>query len=174
MKHFLATFLVLLGFSFSSPSKAMIGLGTSDSALVVAGLVMMDLSQITVWERRDDVRRDRYGRVRVYSYYTYRVITYPALLLAGLVILDSEGQLKLAADLPADVVAKAELTEAELASFQENIEEINLLLETITFEVSHLGSEEEKIEAAGQLWSEYAEFLDLDAAVALKKIGLAL
>lgn len=165
---------IMLTVSTPNQSQAIVGISANDTALTVTGLVLMDLSQITVWDRRTDVRRDRYGRVRVYSYYTYRIITYPVFLLAGLVLLDAEGDLKLNAELPANLIEKAELTKNELTAYQNQIEEINSIMEMVAQEVSRAETESEKVELSGSLWTEYAEMLDVDAAIALKKIGIAL
>lgn len=172
----LVMLLMVMAISIAQPkpAQAMIGLSTNDAALTVAGLVLMDISQITVWERRDDVRRDRFGNIRVYSYYTYRVITYPAFLIGGFVLLDAQGDLKLKSSLTQELIEKAQLTNDELLAYQNQIEEINSIMEMISKEVSAVKSDKEKFELSGQLWSEYAQMLDVDAAVALKKIGIAL
>lgn len=175
MKKMLMLFMAaVLTVATPNQSQAIVGISSNDSALTVTGLVLMDLSQITVYNRNTDVRRDRYGRVRVYSYYTYRIITYPVFLLTGLVLLDAQGDLKLKAQLPEELVEKAELTSNEIAAYQNQIEEINSIMEMIAQEVSRAETDNDKVELSGLLWTEYAQMLDADAAIALKKIGIAL
>lgn len=175
MKKMLMLFMAaVLTVATPNQSQAIVGISSNDSALTVTGLVLMDLSQITVYNRNTDVRRDRYGRVRVYSYYTYRIITYPVFLLTGLVLLDAQGDLKLKAQLPTELVEKAELTSNEIAAYQNQIEEINSIMEMIAQEVSRAETDNDKVELSGSLWTEYAQMLDADAAIALKKIGIAL
>lgn len=173
MKKFIATFSLLLGLMTSNPANAIVGLASDSDALVITGIAMMDISQITVWERHDRYGRTRRGYVR-YSYYTMRVITYPALLLAGLVVLGDEGRVQMSADLSADMIAKADLTSSEVEAFKANIEEINLIKDSISAEISKIEDKKLKAETAGKLWSEFAQSLDEEAAVALYKVGTAL
>ncbi|PIP95838.1 MAG: hypothetical protein COW00_12280 [Bdellovibrio sp. CG12_big_fil_rev_8_21_14_0_65_39_13] len=173
MKKLVALLTILSGLMMANPAKAIVGIASDSDALVITGIAMMDISQITVWERHDRYGRTRRGYVR-YSYYTYRVITYPVLLLAGFVVLGDEGRVQINSELSADLIKKADLTSSEVKAFQDNIEEINVIKDSISSEISKIEGSKERAEAAGKLWTEYAQSLDQDAAVALYKIGSSL
>lgn len=175
MKKLVALLTILSGLMMANPAKAIVGIASDSDALVITGIAMMDLSQITVWERHDRYGRTRSGRGYVrYSYYTYRIITYPVLLLAGLVVLGDEGRVQMNSDLSADLIKKADLSSDEVKAFQDNIEEINVIKDSISSEISKIEGSKERAEAAGKLWTEYAQSLDEVAAVALYKIGTSL
>ncbi len=171
MKKFLATITLTLSFLISSPSQAIVGIATDSDATAIAGLALMDLSQIWIVESRTTTRRySRRGWSRT-TYVTYRVITYPAFLIAGLVLLDDQGRAEIGADLSAEQIEQAQLNDNEVVAFQNEIEEINALKDMISSEISHIEDDQARIEEAGKLWTEYAQVLSKDSATALFKLA---
>lgn len=173
MKKLISSCALLMALVISQPSQAIVGIATDSSATAIAGLALMDLSQIWVVDGRTTTYR-RYGRRGGFTrttYITYRVITYPAFLLAGLVLLDDNGRADLSAELTAEQIEKAELTQNEVQAFQNEIEEINSLKDLIADETATIEDNQERFEAAGELWTEYAGALSKDAAFALSKLS---
>ncbi len=170
MKKLISTLMLLSVVLMSNPSKAIVGIATDSEATAIAGLALMDLSQIVVAERHDRYSRRRHGWRRT-TYITYRVITFPAFLIAGLVLLDDNGHAEISGDISAEQIQEAELTDTEVASFQSEIEEVNAIKDLVASEVSEIQDEEERVEVAGELWTEYASALSEDTAVALYKLS---
>lgn len=171
MKKFLATAALMATFLISTPSQAIVGIASDSDATAIAGLALMDLSQIWVVESRTTTRRyNRRGWSRT-TYVTYRVITYPAFLIAGLVLLDDQGRAEIGAELSAEQIAQADLSQEEIASFQNEIEEINAIKDMISSEISSIEDDQKRMEKAGQLWTEYAQVLSQDSATALFKLA---
>lgn len=172
MKKYFATLALVVSFLVSSPSQAFVGFASDSDATAIAGLALIDLSQIWVADSRTTTRR--YDRRRGWSrttYVTYRVITYPAFLVAGLVLLDDRGRAQIGSELSEEQIETAELTTREVEAFQREIEEINALKDLISSEISYIENDQDRMEEAGRLWSEYAEVLSKDSAVALFKLA---
>ncbi len=169
MKSIISCLLIAATFALSTPSKAIVGLATDSEELAIAGLALMDLSQIWVVESRTTRRHHRRGWTRT-TYVTYRLVTFPAFFIAGLVLLDEQGRAEISADLSEEVIAAAELTSDEVTAFKAEIEEINSIKDVVASEISSIEGEEQRIEAAGRLWTEYSSVLSQDAAIALAKI----
>ena len=119
---------------------------------------MMDLSRIVIVERNPGMT-------------VVRVITYPALLIAGLVLLDENGRYDISAEISEQTVLKADLTAVEKMALEDNNEEINVIFDEVSLEVENFnGSKQEKIQLANELWSEYSEVMDEDAMSGLIKV----
>ncbi|MCF8060649.1 MAG: hypothetical protein K9K67_15205 [Bacteriovoracaceae bacterium] len=170
MKKFLSSILLAVTFILSSPSHAIIGIASDSEATAIAGLALMDISQIWVVESRTTTRRSRRGFSQT-TYVTYRLITYPAFLIAGLVLLDDQGRAEITADLSAEQIAQADLTEEEISAFKAEIEEVNAIKDMIASEISSIENDELRTEKAGQLWTSYSEVLSKDTAIALFKLA---
>jgi len=176
MKSIISCLLIVAAVTFSTPSKALVGLASGDDNLAVAGLAFMDLSQIWVVDSTTTTHyhrgyRGRRGSWHRTTYVTYRLVTFPAFFIAGLVLLDEEGRTEISADLTDEMIAKADLSKDEVEAFKAEIEEINNIKDVVASEISTIdGDEEVKTEAAGQLWTEYASALSKNAAIALAKI----
>ena len=172
MKRIISCLLIVATITFSTPSKALVGLASADDNLAVAGLALMDLSQIWVVDAHTTTHyRGRRGGWNRTTYVTYRLVTFPAFFIAGLVLLDEQGRSEISADLTAEMIAKADLSKDEVKAFKAEIEEINNIKDVVASEISSVsGDEETKITAAGQLWTEYSSALSQNAAIALAKI----
>lgn len=158
MKKTFLSFLLLTTMLMSANSHAIIGATNNSRALTITGLAMMDLSQIVVVQRS-------------FGYTVVRVITYPALLIAGLVVLDDEGRYDISGDITEETALKAGLTNAEKYAIEDNSEEINVLFDEISLEVQNLeGTKEEKVALAKELWEQYSEVLSEDAMSGLVKV----
>lgn len=171
MKKYIASLALTLSFLISAPSHAIVGIATDSDATAIAGLALMDLSQIWVVESRTTTRRTRRRGWSRTTYVTYRVITFPAFLIAGLVLLDDQGRAEIGAELSAEQIAEAELSNNEVQAFQNEIEEINALKDMISSEISHIEDDQKRMTEAGKLWTEYAEVLSQDSATALFKLA---
>ena len=158
MKKFVLSVALLATVFVSSNSHAIVSAANGSRALAITGLAMVDLSQIVV------VRRS-FGRTVV------RVITYPALLVAGLVLLDEEGRYDISGEISEETALKADLTNAEKYAIEDNSEEINVLFDEISLEVENFeGTKEEKVKLAEKLWAEYGEMIDANAMSGLVKV----
>jgi|GEM_PF-3024322 len=171
MKKILSTVLLTATFILSSPTQAIIGIATDSEATAIAGLALMDISQIWVVESRSTTRRTRRGGFSRSTYVTYRVITYPAFLIAGLVLLDEQGRAEITANLSNEQIAQAKLSDAEVAALKSEIEEVNAIKDMIASEISSVENDEQRMEKAGQLWTSYSEVLSEDTAIALFKLA---
>lgn len=169
MKSIISCLLVAATFVLSTPSKAIVGIATDSEEVAIAGLALMDISQIWVVESRSTRRHHRGGWSRT-TYVTYRLVTFPAFFIAGLVLLDEQGRAEISANLSDEVIANAELSDEEVAAFKAEIEEINSIKDVIAAEISEIEGEEARIEQAGKLWTEYSSVLSKNAAIALAKI----
>lgn len=159
MKKTLLTLALMATMLFSANSNALVSAANGSRALAITGLAMMDLSQIVVVERR------RFGMTVV------RVITYPALLIAGLVLLDENGRYDISGEISEETAAAANLTLDEKNALEDNNEEINVIFDEVSLEVEKFkGTQEEKVELAKELWAEYSEILDENAMSGLVKV----
>lgn len=176
MKSIISCLLIVAAVTFSTPSKAFVGLASGDENIAVAGLAFMDLSQIWVVDSHTTTHyHGRRGGWHRTTYVTYRLVTFPAFFIAGLVLLDEEGRTEISADLTKEMIAKADLSQDEVKAFKAEIEEINNIKDVVASEVSTMEADEQaKTEAAGQLWTEYSSALSKNAAIALAKITNAL
>lgn len=171
MKNIISCLLIVATFAISTPSKAIVGIASDSEATAIAGLALMDISQIWVAERRTTTtRRGRRGWTRT-TYVTYRVITFPAFFIAGLVLLDDQGRAEISAELAAEQISNADLSDSEVAAFKAEIEEINAIKDVVASEIAHIEKDEVRMEEAGKLWTEYSSVLSADAAVALAKLS---
>lgn len=170
MKNIISCLLIVATFAISTPSKAIVGIASDSEATALAGLVLMDISQIWVAERRTTTRYGRRGWRRT-TYVTYRVITFPAFFIAGLVLLDDQGRTEISSDLTAEQIANAELSDSEVAAFKAEIEEINAIKDVVASEISTIKEDEARMKEAGKLWTEYSSVLSNDAAIALAKLS---
>ncbi len=172
MKKLISSCALLMTLLTSQASYGVVGLATDSSATTIAGLALMDLSQIWIVDSSTTYRRNgRRGGVTRTSYFTFRVITYPAFLVAGLILLDDNGRADLSSELSLEQIQKAELSDEEVMAFKNEIEEINAIKDLITDETAVIEDDQERFEAAGQLWTEYAGALSKDAAFALSKLS---
>ncbi len=170
MKKIISTLMLLSMILINNPAKAIVGIATDSEATAIAGLALMDLSQIFVVDSHTHINRGRGGWRRT-TYVTYRIITIPAFLIAGLVLLDDNGQAEISSDLSAEQIAKAELSADEVKAFQAEIEEINAIKDVVASEIADIENDEERLETAGVLWTEYASTLSENAAIALSKLS---
>jgi hypothetical protein len=170
MKNIISCLLIVATFAISTPSKAIVGIASDSEATALAGLVLMDISQIWVAERRTSTRYGRRGWRRT-TYVTYRVITFPAFFIAGLVLLDDQGRTEISSDLTAEQIANAELSDSEVSAFKAEIEEINAIKDVVASEISTIKEDEARMKEAGKLWTEYSSVLSNDAAIALAKLS---
>lgn len=171
MKKYFAALALTMSFLISTPSQAIVGIASDSDATAIAGLALMDLSQIWIVESRTTTRRhSRRGWSRT-TYVTYRVITYPAFLIAGLVLLDDQGRAEIGSELSAEQIQEAQLSQNEVEAFKGEIEEINALKDMISSEISHIEDDQVRMEEAGKLWTEYAQVLSKDSATALFKLA---
>ena len=170
MKKLISSLMLLSMILMNNPAKAIVGIASDSEATAIAGLALMDLSQIFVIDSHTHHRRTRRGWQRT-TYITYRIVTIPAFLIAGLVLLDENGQAEISADLTADQIAKAKLLKDEVQAFKDEIEEINAIKDVVASEIAGIENEEERMEVAGSLWTEYASELSENAAVALAKLS---
>lgn len=171
MKNLLLSLLVTMSILMPTTSKAIVGIATDSEATAIAGLALMDLSQIWIIDGRSTTYRNgRRGWERT-TYVTYRVITYPAFLIAGLVLLDEQGSAEISAELTQEQISEAGITKEELEAFQSEIEEINAIKDLIASEIGRIPDESEKIYEAGKLWTDYSELLSPSAAIALGKLS---
>ncbi|MCR9203876.1 MAG: hypothetical protein NXH75_04820 [Halobacteriovoraceae bacterium] len=170
MKNIISCLLIVATFAISTPSKAIVGIASDSEATALAGLVLMDISQIWVAERRTSTRYGRRGWRRT-TYVTYRVITFPAFFIAGLVLLDDQGRTEISSDLTAEQIANAELSDSEVSAFKAEIEEINAIKDVVASEISTIEEDEARMKEAGKLWTEYSSVLSNDAAIALAKLS---
>jgi hypothetical protein len=171
MKKFLSILLTLATLAISSPSHAIVGIASDSEATAIAGLALMDLSRIFVVESRTTYRRGRRGGFGRTSYVTYRIITYPAFLIAGLVLLDDEGTAEISGELSPREISQAGLTNNEVDAFKAEIEEINAIKDMVSSGISRVPDDEKRLEMAGQLWTEYSKSLSNNAAIALHKLS---
>lgn len=171
MKRYLSTLVLAATFLISSPSKAIVGIASDSDATAIAGLALMDISQIWVVERRSTRTRYRRGGFSRTTYITYRVITYPAFLIAGLVLLDEQGRAEISSELSAQQIEAAQLSPSEVSSFKEEIEEINALKDMISAEISSIKDDEKRMEESGRLWTDYSSVLSEESAIALFKLA---
>lgn len=171
MKNIISCLLIVATFAISTPSKAIVGIASDSEATAIAGLALMDISQIWIAERRTTTTR--YGRRgwRRTTYVTYRVVTFPAFFIAGLVLLDDQGRAEIGSDLSAEQIANAQLTDSEVSAFKAEIEEINAIKDVVASEIADIKEDEKRMEAAGKLWTEYSSVLSEDAAIALAKLS---
>lgn len=159
MKKTLLTLALMATMLFSANSNALVSATNGSRSLAITGLAMMDLSQVVV------VQRGRFG------YTVVRVITYPALLVAGLVLLDENGRYDISGKISEETALKADLTLDEKMAIEDNNEEINVIFDEVSLEVQNFkGTKKEKVEFAKELWNEYAEILDEDAMSGLVKV----
>lgn len=171
MKSMISCLLIVATFALSTPSKAIVGIASEDDDLAMAGIALMDLSQIWVADTTTHYHRGRRGGWYQTSYVTFRVVTFPAFFIAGLVLLDEQGTSEITADLTEKMIAKADLSKDEVNAFKAEIEEINNIKDMVASEISAVdGDEEAKVEAAGKLWTQYSSALSQNAAIALAKI----
>jgi hypothetical protein len=158
MKKTMLSLVLLATMLMSTSSHAIVSATNGSRALALTGLVMMDLSQVVV------VRRS-------FGYTVVRVITYPALLVAGLVLLDDEGRYDISSEISEKTAAKAGLTNAEKYAIEDNSEEINVLFDEISLEVEEFeGTKEQKVELAKTLWKDYSANLDENVMSGLVKV----
>lgn len=159
MKKMLLSFVLLATMLVSTNSQAIVGAANNSRALAITGLAMMDLSQVVV------VSRSNFG------YAVVRVITWPALFVAGLVLLDENGRYDISGEITAETAEKAGLTNAEKYAIEDNSEEINVLFDEISLEVENMeGTQKEKIEHARNLWRDYSANLDEEVLSGLVKV----
>jgi len=158
MKKMLLSLALLASVFSASNSHAIVSATNGSRALAITGIAMMDLSQIVV------VRRN-------FGYTVVRVITFPALFVAGLVLLDEEGRYDISGDISEETALKANLTNLEKYAIEDNSEEINVLFDEISLEVESLeGSQEEKVKLAKSLWKDYTANLDENVLPGLVKL----
>jgi len=158
MKKTFLSLVLLSTMMMASSSHAIVGASSNSRALTITGLAMMDLSQIVI------VRRN-------FGHTVVKVITYPALLIAGLVVLDEEGRYNISAEISGETVLRAGLTNSEKYAIEDNNEEINVIFDEISLEVEKLdGSKEEKVKLSKNLWEEYSEVLDENVMSGLVKV----
>jgi len=158
MKKTLLSFVLLGTMLMSFSSHALISATNGSRSLAITGLAMMDLSQIVVVERNPGMT-------------VVRVITYPALLIAGLVLLDENGRYDISAEISEETALKTNLTADEKIALEDNNEEINVIFDEVSLEVENFnGTKKEKIELANELWTEYSEIMDADAMSGLVKV----
>lgn len=171
MKNVLTSIMIAMTLMLSAPSKAIVGIATDSEATAIAGLALMDISQIWVVERRTTTtRHGRRGWSRS-TYVTYRVITYPAFLIAGLVLLDDQGRAEISAELSEEQIASADLTSSEVEAFKAEIEEINAIKDVVASEIALIKDDQARMQEAGKLWTQYSEALSKDATIALAKLS---
>jgi len=171
MKNVILSLVVAMSILVPTTSKAIVGVATDSEATAIAGLALMDLSQIWIVESRSRTYRNgRRGWGRT-TYVTYRVITYPAFLIAGLVLLDEQGSAEISAELTQKQISQAGITKEELVAFQSEIEEINAIKDLIASEIGRIPDDSERIHEAGKLWTEYSDLLSPNAAIALGKLS---
>jgi len=171
MKKMLSILLTLATLTISTPSHAIVGIASDSEATAIAGLALMDLSRIFVVESRTTYRRGRRGSFGRTTYVTYRIITYPAFLIAGLILLDDNGSAEISGELSQQEVSQAGLTDLEIQAFRAEIEEINAIKDMVSAGISKVPDDEKRLEKAGQLWTEYSKGLSDNAAVALFKLS---
>ena len=158
------TFLLVM----SCNVKAFTGLLSNDSNLVIFGAALTNLSQITYIER--DVH---YSYHRRFAVYTYRTVTYIPMALFGLLVLDEDGDAELK-KLDNKTAEKLNINDNELKKFNNELEQINLIVTSISEELNPDSSREEKLTQTVQLWNEYSDYLSEDAFSAVVKISLQL
>lgn len=159
MKKTVLSFMLLATMLFSANSHALVSATNNSRALAITGLAMIDLSQVVVVSRRN------------FGYTVVRVITYPALLVAGLVLLDEEGRYDISGDISDETALKAGLTNAEKYAIEDNSEEINVLFDEISLEVEkYEGTKKEKVAKAKELWEDYTDMLDENVMSGLVKV----
>jgi hypothetical protein len=171
MKRFLSTLILTATFLISTPSQAIVGIASDSEATAIAGLALMDISQIWVVERRTSRTRYRRGGFSRTTYVTYRLITYPAFLIAGLVLLDDQGRAEISSELSQEQISAAELTDSEIEAFQNEIEEVNAIKDMVASEIASIEDDKTRLDEAGRLWSEYSQALSDETAVALFKLA---
>ena len=116
MKKFIVCLTLLLTLFSAKESKAIVGAAAESQELALLGVVLMDVSTITVVERRPIHYRRGFGS---FAYTTYRVLLFPALLVAGLVILDDEGRIEISGEMSEGLIAKAELSNDEVIAIED-------------------------------------------------------
>lgn len=136
--------LIMMTLLTSIHSKAFIGAVANDDTTAIVGLAMMDISQVTVVERRS------------FFYSTIRVFTYVPLFLFGLVILDEEGKITFT-EMTKEKAEKAGITSDEMKFFNDEIEEVNATKDDIASEISLIKNQEEKAQEALNIWEEYSK-----------------
>lgn len=171
MKRYLSALLLTASFLLSTPSHAIIGIASDSEATAIAGLALMDISQIWVVERRTTRTRYRRGGFSRTTYVTYRLITYPAFLIAGLVLLDDQGRAEISSELSQEQIDSADLTTSEIEAFQNEIEEVNAIKDMVASEIAGIEDDSKRVEEAGRLWTEYSSALSEETAVALFKLA---
>jgi hypothetical protein len=158
MKKTLLSLMLLSTMLVSFNSNAIVGVASNSRALALTGIVMMDLSQ---WVT---VRRH-------WGYTVVRVVTYPALLIAGLVVLDEDGRYDISGEISEETAQKAGLTNAEKYALEDNNEEINVIFDEVSSQVQNMeGTKEEKVAKASELWKAYTAELDENVMTGLVKV----
>ena len=168
MKNLLAMLALLTGLLVSPQSKAFVGLASDDDNIALLGLALMDISTITVVERRHTHYRRGYRRT---FYTTYRVLTFPAFLIAGLVLLDDQGTATISDEISEEVANVAGLSPQEKSAIENNAEEITAIKDSIIADTASIADRAARAEQAGNLWLEYGSQLPKEALLGLHKMA---
>jgi len=172
MKTTLLALLTLITVSFSSPSKALVGLSANDDGLAMLGLAFMDISQIVIVDQR--TYRSSRGATR-FGYATVRVVTYVPLALFGLFMLDDETGVEQFGDITEEMAEKNNLTNDEFEALQEptNKQMINNLLQTVGHKMSLKHGRQQRFKASQKFWQQQENEGTLPPAAlsGLKKIA---
>lgn len=179
MKSILTKFLVMMTLVTSINANAIVGLMADDSDVVLFGAALMDISQITVVDRRDVIYRhrthyDRRGRRHTHTnrvvVYTWRTITYVPLALTGLFFLNDAGSVQFSPLTTADA-QKLGITSNELNTYNNELDQINAIAEEVKSEVALAQTQEEKVDTAAAEWTELSEYISPESAKVLKLVS---
>lgn len=182
MKKMMTRLLLLVTLLTSLNANAIVGLIADDSDVVLFGAALMDISQITVLDRRDVIYRhsdhyDRRGHRHHHSnrvvVYTWRTITYVPLALTGLFFLNDAGSLQYQQLTKAES-EKLGVTADEMNIYNSEIDQINAIAEEVGAAVAEAKTQDEKIDTSATQWTELSEYLSPESAKVVHLVSKAL
>ncbi|OIQ16410.1 MAG: hypothetical protein BM556_14810 [Bacteriovorax sp. MedPE-SWde] len=157
MKKLIIAALLLLSFE----TRAIVGLVTGNPGMALAGLTVGTSWYTTAYICDKFFDTD--------CFFVDGIEEALAVSLLGLIVLDNNSEQLVFKEITieSENLAQLNLTKLEIESYNENLEELNLVLNEVSFEMTS----DSKIEDAKELWDDLGSFLPTETLSAAKKIA---
>lgn len=156
MKKLTSSFLALVfavSISYSTPSKAAVGITTMNAAVILGGLAMTTTGTL--------IATSSYGSPGIIGFLG---------AIVGLIVLDGEAEQAVEfSPLTNDQAKKLGVSASELASFNAEIDQVNILFDEVALELESV--EDATAQDAKNLWNQYEGLVSAETFSAMKKIS---
>jgi hypothetical protein len=161
LKAFFAILLTVVTLTHSQPSKAAVGAMAAASGVATAGLILTATGAISI-PILCNVKGGDWGVM------VLLMIASVASVGIGVIVLDGEQQLLFNQVNPKDT-AKLGLTSEEVQSFNEELDQANMLLSDVTLELTKMNKPSSQDSA--KLWNEMKDLVSPATFSAMQKIA---